>query len=162
VRDQQRREAQRDPVDDEHREQGGADHDLGRRHRQDDQEVGRAPAEELVADEGERHQGADHGRDQGRQRRELEREQHRVVELGDRERVLPVVEGEAAVEREVEPVARRLPEREDGDHGDRDQHVRDRDTRVDHQPVSPQPGHRQRAAASSSSPMNASVPAARI
>ena len=54
VGDQQRLEAERRASEDEEEgEQRGAHHDLGRRHRDHDQEVRHAPAEELVTDQGQ-------------------------------------------------------------------------------------------------------------
>ena len=53
-----------------------------------------AAAAELVAHERERHQRAEHRRDDRRERRDLEAVLHRVGEPRDRERVLPVLERE--------------------------------------------------------------------
>ena len=111
-------------VDQEHREQRGADHDLGRRHRDHDQEVGHAAAVELVADERHRDHRPENGRDQRRQRREPEAHQERVGQLLDAEHVGPGVGAEAAPG--VVELALGVVEREDGDQRDRDQQVGDR------------------------------------
>ena len=79
VRDRDRPEAGRDLQVEEERQQRGAEHDLGRRHRQEDEQVRRAAAAEAVADERERDQCPERGRGEARDRRDLEREHHRVA-----------------------------------------------------------------------------------
>ena len=127
--DQQGREPARDAHVDEHRQQRRPDHHLRGRHRDQDQVVRRAAAEELVPHERQRQHGADRGRDQGRGGAELDARHQRVGQLPLRERVQPVVEREALPGEVV--VAPRIVEREHGDHRDRDQHVGDREPGVD-------------------------------
>src|SRR5439155_1182855 len=73
VSDDDRQEAGRDVDRQEEREQRGAEHELGRRHRQEDQQVRRAAPAEAVADERERDQRPERGRADARDRRHLER-----------------------------------------------------------------------------------------
>ena len=181
VGDQQAREPEGNRIDQEHRQQRGTEDDLRGRHRQHDQQVRRAAAREAMADQRDRHQGPDRRRRCRRERRELEGGEQRLVQVREREGALPVLEREAVVDREGEPVSVRgcLSEREDGDHGDRDEHVRNREPGVDIERVPPQPrpsprgrarvgrsrrrrGGLHRYRCSSSLPTNASVPASRM
>ena len=63
VGDEDRAEAQRRAQVEEQREQGGAEDDLGRGHRQEDQQVRRRAAVEAVTHEGEGDERAEQGRD---------------------------------------------------------------------------------------------------
>ena len=49
-----------------------------------DQDVGGAPSAEAVADERERDQGSQHGRDEAREQRDLQREEERAADTRER------------------------------------------------------------------------------
>ncbi len=94
-----------------------------------------------MANEREREQGADRGRDEGGQRCQLEAGEQRLGEVVVGERAAPVLEREP-LPLDVE-VADRVVEREQGDDSDRDQHVGGRQPGVDRRPAlaqSPGPG----------------------
>ena len=128
VRDRDREEAGRDLQLQEERQQRGAEHDLGRGHRHEDEQVGSSPPVEAVTDERERDQGPESRRHDARDRRDLDGEHHRVREAGHSVPVDPVVEGEA-LPRVVE-APRRVVERERDHNRDREQQVDERAHRV--------------------------------
>jgi hypothetical protein len=125
VRDQDRREPEREAVVQEEREERRAHDDLRRRHRQEDEQARRAPAAEAVADERERDEGAERRRRDARERRDLQRELDRAAELRVAEGIRPVLEREALPD-EVPP-PRGVVEREEDDDGDRDEQVGERE-----------------------------------
>ena len=131
VRDQDRDETELEaenperPLIEEKRQERGAHHDLRGGHRQEDEEVRRTLAEELVADERHRHQRPDDRREEARGERDLDREPHGIAEARVVERMEPVVEREA-LPGEVE-AADRVVEREHDDDHDRDQQVGERE-----------------------------------
>ena len=76
-------------------EERGAEHDLGRGQRHEDEQVRRAPSPEVVADEGQRDQRAEDDRDERGEQGDLDARSHRVAEEGRTEQVRPVRRGEA-------------------------------------------------------------------
>ena len=117
----------------EHRQQRGAEHDLGRGERDEDEEVDRRAAAELVAHQRQRGDRAERRRDQRRQRGDLERDAQRVADAGHAERVLPGVERELLPDEVEAPL--RLVEREEQDDRDRQQQVEQREPGVEVQPA---------------------------
>jgi hypothetical protein len=164
VGDQQRFEAELEGADQEEEgEQRRPHHHLWGRHRDHDQEVRQAPAEELVTDQGQRHHRPDDGRDHRRQQRQFEAGHQRFVQFGTAEGVGPVVEGEA--DPGVVVAARRIVEGEEQDHRDRQQQVDHHQRRDDVYRVLAQPAPGAGAAPlahRASSPISASEPAKRM
>ncbi len=138
VGDQQRAEPERGAEDEEEGEQRGAHHDLRRRHRDHDQEVRRPPAEELVADQGERHHRADRSVEiTVASSASLIEVTEGFVQFRDPEDVVPVLEGEADPGEVV--ATGRVVEGEEEDDRDRDQHVEDHQHADDQHRVLAQP-----------------------
>src|SRR5205823_3684960 len=135
------REALSEMPSDEEREQRRAHHDLGRRHGHEDQEVREAASAEAIADERERDQRPEGGRDEGREHGNLETYSERGPETGVVERVRPVLEREA-LPRVVE-AAGRVVEREQDDDRDRQEQVDERERRVEREHVVTHPGEAQ-------------------
>ena len=77
------------------RQERGAEDDLGRRHRQEDEQVGDRPAPEAVARQGQGDHRAERRRDGGREERDLEARDDRLLEAAHVEHVEPGVEREA-------------------------------------------------------------------
>ena len=136
---------------DEHGQQRGTEHDLRRRHRQEDQHVGRAATAKRVARQGQADHRPEGGRDQRRQRCDDEAVAHRGGQSRPTERVQPRVDREVAP-RQVRPAGRIVEAEQDHDgdrqdevrgHGD---HVEGQQPAVDHptEPRRPAPGGRRR------------------
>ena len=87
------------------REQRGAEHDLGRGHRQEDQQVRRRAAPEPEPDQRDRDQRAERGRDQRRDDADLEGVGERLAHLRRPAGVLPVLQREARHTRLVLPAS---------------------------------------------------------
>ena len=142
------------PGDDAHveeeRQQRRAEHDLGRRHRQEDQHVRGAAAAELVTDDRESEHRAEHRRSDRRDDADLERGDDGVLDPRDRVPVEPVVEREPFPDVVVTP-ARRVEREQDHDR-DREHQVTEREERVGREDVATDPAHRQ--------PVSLSVPTA--
>ena len=103
----------------EEREQRGAEHDLRRRERQEDQDVRRRAGAEVVAHECQRDHRAEGGGHEARDQADLEREDDRALDPRGAVPVAPVVQREALPG--VVEIAHRVVEREEDDHSDRQQ-----------------------------------------
>ncbi len=134
--DQDRPEAAADAEVDEQPEQRGTDDDRGGGDvGEDDQIAGRAAAE-AVAGQRQRCGGPDRDRDHGAQRRDLERGDERVGQVGDLEQpVIPL--GREAVPGEAQPPVRGLVEAVEDHHDDRDERDREDDEDVGRQDGAP-------------------------
>ena len=148
VGDEDRPEAREDVHVEEERQQRGSEHDLGRRHRQEDQHVGGAAPTELVTDDREREHRAEDRRSDRRDDPDLERGDDRVLDPRDRVPVDPVVEREPFPDVVVAP-GRRVEREQDHDR-DREHQVAEREERVGREDVATDPAHRQ--------PVSLSVP----
>ena len=71
------------------------EHDLGRGHRQEDEQVGAASTAEVVPRQGQRDERPEDGRDDRRQQRDDEADGDRALESGHPEDVQPGVDREA-------------------------------------------------------------------